>query len=1143
MIQKTVCVIGMHRSGTSALARCINLLGVSLGRGEGVPEFASDNPRGFWENLQLTNLNEDVLKVFNGCWLAPPYLIGNWWQDQRLASLRARARQLLSDTFSNAQFCWKDPRNSLTLPFWIEQFSDRPIIVFIRRNPLEIAKSLEQRNGLTKSAALAMWSVYTYSAIVNIASFPVLTVDFGDLLTDSPSCLARIKAFLENCGLSGLEVPASAVDEFLTTDLLHWQRREEDFFDDVEVSPDHKRLFEVLRDLPEQTDEFRIPALPERFFLHHNTLVLHRDQTPSPQTELEEARTAQAGLQAQIAALQAQIAALQGQIAGFKAVENTKDDTIRAQQTKIDDLVRQSSALRSERDAAVQAKKKHAAANRAQQNKIKDLGKKCGALGNDRAAARARVERYCAVAKGHTVTIADLSRKLRRMQQERDALVRNEACLQKELTQIKERGHGPLRWSRDLGWSCLRTAYRAAPVGDRFRGRFKDLFYSAFGRVFPKSLRYKQYLEWQEILQRNAQLSLLPTASFPRSASMGPRPYDVFVFPVIDWHFRHQRPQHIALALAAKGHRVFYFKTTFVGDSSTYEPEPDFVATNVCIISLPCSGRPPVIYEDALEEEQLNTIEFGLEELRNKFNVAATVSIVDHPFWHPVVERLNNNRIMYDCLDHHAGFSTNNPAILKLEDLLLRGADLTVTTSMTLTEGISKKTDRNILIRNGTEYDHFAEPPAELALTNTRPIIGYYGAISEWFDTELVVAAARALPHCNFVLVGSTFGADVSALQAIPNVHLTGEVSYKELPRYLHAFDVCTIPFKITELTLCTNPVKVYEYLSAGKPVVAVDLPELAEMGEVVRTAASHDDFIAHLREALDNTSPEQVERRRAFARENTWEKRGEVLGEALGSLFPRVSIVVLTYNQLQFTKACLDSLEKFTDYPDWELIIVDNASTDKTPPFLKDFAKDRSHVRLILNDDNRGFAAGNNQGARAASGEYIVFLNNDTYVTRGWLADLLAHFRRDPHLGLLNPITNNIGNEAKIDISYDGMSEMAVAARGYTETHRGERLALRAAAFFCVMIPKQVWNEVGPLDEEYGVGFFEDDDYAMRALQSDYTLACAEDVFIHHHLSASFDEIPSPRRQELFEKNKAYFESKWGPWEPHKYRETQKST
>src|SRR5207249_3841258 len=133
------------------------------------------------------------------------------------------------------------------------------------------------------------------------------------------------------------------------------------------------------------------------------------------------------------------------------------------------------------------------------------------------------------------------------------------------------------------------------------------------------------------------------------------------------------------------------------------------------------------------------------------------------------------------------------------------------------------------IVHNGCEPGHFAERPQRVYVDRQRrPIIGYYGAIAEWFDTDLVLQLAGEIPSALILLVGADTAGVGEATRQIPNIVMTGEVPYNDLPFYLHAFDVCILPFKINELTLATNPVKAYEYLSAGKPVVSVDLPELS---------------------------------------------------------------------------------------------------------------------------------------------------------------------------------------------------------------------------------------------------------------------------------------------------------------------------
>jgi len=121
----------------------------------------------------------------------------------------------------------------------------------------------------------------------------------------------------------------------------------------------------------------------------------------------------------------------------------------------------------------------------------------------------------------------------------------------------------------------------------------------------------------------------------------------------------------------------------------------------------------------------------------------------------------------------------------------------------------------------------------------------------------------------------------------------------------------------------------------------------------------------------------------------------------------PKVSIIILTYNNLDYTRQCLESIFQKTEDVRYEIILVDNNSADGTRVYLKNLASEHTNLQVILNTNNEGFARGNNQGAAAAEGEYLVFLNNDVVVTRGWLRGLLRHVD-DPNVGLVGPVTDS---------------------------------------------------------------------------------------------------------------------------------------
>lgn len=615
---------------------------------------------------------------------------------------------------------------------------------------------------------------------------------------------------------------------------------------------------------------------------------------------------------------------------------------------------------------------------------------------------------------------------------------------------------------------------------------------------------------------------------------------DYIVWGVIDWKFRQQRPQHIATALAASGRRVFYISSNFQADHRTGFLAEDLNDRNNLYQIKLFLRKPQVIYFSAPARDAASQLRGDVGKLLIWANSTNVVSVVQHPFWYEVASSLPNNRVIYDCIDDHAGFGNNSADVLALEEELFKHADTTVVTSGKLKEIAASRAKHVAVIRNAADYDFFSAIPERIYREpHGRPIIGYYGAIANWLDLDLIAAVAEHFGHCTVLLVGADTVSARGKLRHHENVQFVGEVEYGRLPYYLHAFDVCLVPFKVIPLTLATNPVKVYEYLSAGKPVVSVDLPEMAEFSDLTHIAKTKEEFIAGIAKTLATPrSVAVITSRQQFAKRQTWQHRVAALIELSEQQLsaPLVTVVVVTFNNLEFTKRCLDSLIAKSDYSNIEFIVVDNASSDGSREYLANWEKSGPNRCVIFNDENRGFAAANNQGLDRAKGDYFVLLNNDTIVTFGWVRTMLQHLSRHPDIGLLGPVTNNIGNEAKVDLAYINFDDMHRVSRDYTRGHMGQIFDLRTVAFFCVMMRREVYERVGRLDETYGLGFFEDDDFCRRIQQIGLRVACARDVFIHHHLSASFMKMDTRARRQLFARNKEIYEAKWGTWIPHRH-------
>jgi GT2 family glycosyltransferase len=256
----------------------------------------------------------------------------------------------------------------------------------------------------------------------------------------------------------------------------------------------------------------------------------------------------------------------------------------------------------------------------------------------------------------------------------------------------------------------------------------------------------------------------------------------------------------------------------------------------------------------------------------------------------------------------------------------------------------------------------------------------------------------------------------------------------------------------------------------------------------------------------------------------------------AIRSLFPLASIIVVSFNTLAFTRLCVASVLANTDYPNYELILVDNGSADGSVEALRELASQHEHLRLILNESNLGFGPANNQGLAVASGELLVLLNSDTMAPVGWLSRLARHLA-DPRLGLIGPTTNRTCNEAQITAPYSTYGELLAFARDRAAGHDGQRHPIRMPMMFCVAWRRDVLSEVGLLDERYETGLFEDEDYALRVKAAGYETAWAADAYVHHAYHASIGKLlTSGDYVALFRRNQARFEEKWGIcWERHR--------
>jgi GT2 family glycosyltransferase/SAM-dependent methyltransferase len=211
-------------------------------------------------------------------------------------------------------------------------------------------------------------------------------------------------------------------------------------------------------------------------------------------------------------------------------------------------------------------------------------------------------------------------------------------------------------------------------------------------------------------------------------------------------------------------------------------------------------------------------------------------------------------------------------------------------------------------------------------------------------------------------------------------------------------------------------------------------------------------------------------------------------------------SIIILTHNQIEYTKKCIGSIFIHTKEP-FELIVVDNGSTDGTVEYLETGVRGRRsevRIKIVKNKDNLGFAKGYNQGIAAAQGDYILLMNNGTVVTPNWLEGLISCAKENSKMGIVGPMTDDkaAGIQSVADYGCVKIDRIEEYAEAFLERNRHRRKPSREISGFCMLFHRGLVERIGPFDEKLGQDSVSDD-YCLRATLEGYNNFIAGDVFV----------------------------------------------
>jgi glycosyltransferase involved in cell wall biosynthesis len=257
-----------------------------------------------------------------------------------------------------------------------------------------------------------------------------------------------------------------------------------------------------------------------------------------------------------------------------------------------------------------------------------------------------------------------------------------------------------------------------------------------------------------------------------------------------------------------------------------------------------------------------------------------------------LVGSFNERLVIYHVVDEYLSYPGNDTVARErrqtLEHQMLEKAGLVIVVSDSLLQAKGPYNKHTYLVPNGVDYAAYAQaidsdepPPSDIAHL-PKPLIGYSGLIAARLDLGLLQHVANTHPEWSIVLVGEIderhCATELMRLRQIENIHFLGRKEIDQVQRYVRAFDVCLIPYRVDERAQNASPLKLYDYMAVGKPIVTTNFSAASQFKEVVRIADSREEFTRYIEEVLLEKNMALIEKRRSIAKENTWEKRVEQL-------------------------------------------------------------------------------------------------------------------------------------------------------------------------------------------------------------------------------------------------------------------------
>lgn len=493
--------------------------------------------------------------------------------------------------------------------------------------------------------------------------------------------------------------------------------------------------------------------------------------------------------------------------------------------------------------------------------------------------------------------------------------------------------------------------------------------------------------------------------------------------------------------------------------------------------------------------------------------------------------KLKKCKVVYENIDN---WETSLGSILfdreTLENMI-READMIVATAQKLVEQtenyVKKYSDEKkkvYYLPNAVDDELFDprknyEKPNDLILGEKNLL--YYGSLwGEWFDWEIIKNLAKD-KTVSITLIGDYSGIKNIVEEMPENVHFLGLKKQTDLPSYLKYVDYAILPFKPGEISDYVSPLKIFEYISMGKIILTTNLPDIQKYPNIYSS-----NNINKWNEII-NTKIE-VKEWDTFITKNNWYARCTDILDTLFTenskkadkkIYNNLSIIVLNYNNKQVITRCIDTLLMYNSRYNYEIIIVDNQSTDGSYELLE--KKYKGKIKLIKNQKN-GCSSGRNLGVENSTKEYILFLDSDQWIlNKYWIDNYINLILNDNNIGAVAWNAGWFNNEGRAYKVVDGFGFR------YMEPNILARKDIGYLATCGFMMEKQLFEKIKGFDINYDPTCYEDTDLSLKIRNSGKEIYYSTYLGVGH-LPHQTTKSGSAGHTKLINEKADYFYKKW---------------